>query len=541
MRKKHSLNLRISCFFLALIAITAIGVGTLVYKVNYKISIASSEKHLNRCGKYVDQIVDADMIDNWLANGEDDTYRLTRKDLEGVTKEFELSYLFVYRPVSDENNKIKNEVIYLFDINHEKISSGRMYDLGEHGYDLREYEEFKKVFETGEIQTTTVLSTESGEAMLTSLVPLRLENGEIYGIVGVCRQMGNIYGVATTSSVFLILAFETVIVVFGVLILIYIHRKVIKPVNILSKHMNSFVSGGSEFRFEPVTEIKTRDEIETMAEDFNTMADSILRYTGDLRRITADKERLRTELDVAGNIRSAVSADMSVPAFSDRSDFELYSSLKNTVYNSCSFCNYFMTDEDHLLIVMGESVGKTLPSMLMSMLASTSICAFARVGEEPYKIAYETNNSLCGFERNDIGMTVSALIVSIDLARGEMKYVNAGMPPLIIKRTGEGYAAEEEVIQFNLGEMHGVSFAQKTVRLNQGNVILLTSYGVQEMKDPGGEKFTFARLLNDINDISGKDYALQDMIGGLEGRLDSFRRGTQSELDTTILGFRYLG
>ena len=541
MRKKHRLNMRISCFFLALVVITAIGVGALIYQVNYHVSLSSSGKHLNRCGKYVDQIIDADMIDNWLANGEDETYRLTKKDLEGITKEFELSYLFVYRPVEDDNNNIKNEVVYLFDIDHENISSGKVYALGEHGYELKEYEEFKKVFETGEIQTTTVLSTDSGETMLTSLVPLRLDNGDIYGIVGVCRRIGNINAVAATASVFLILAFEIIIIVFGVLILVYIHRKVIRPVNTLSEHMNSFVSSGSDFRFEPVTEIKTGDEIETMADDFNTMADSILKYTGDLKRITADKERLRTELDVAGKIRSAVSADMSVPAFSDRSDFELFSSLKNTVYNSCSFCNYFMTDKDHLLIVMGESVGKTLPSMLMSMLASTSICAFARVGEEPYRIAYETNNSLCGFERKDIGMTVSALIVEIDLARGELKYVNAGMPPVIIKRTGECYTAEEEVIQFNLGEMHGVSFVQKTIHLNQGNVLFFTSYGVQEMKNPGGEKYTGIRLLSDINDISKRDYTLEDMIGELEVRLDSFRSGMQSELDTTILGFRYLG
>ena len=123
--------------------------------------------------------------------------------------------------------------------------------------------------------------------------------------------------------------------------------------------------------------------------------------------------RLTIGSDVAGSIRSAVSAENTFSAFAERSDFELSASLKNTVYNSCSFCNYFLTDENHLFIVLGESVGKSLPSMLMSMLAATNICALAKMGVEPHKIAYETNNSLCGFERNDIGMTVSALIARL--------------------------------------------------------------------------------------------------------------------------------
>ena len=160
---------------------------------------------------------------------------------------------------------------------------------------------------------------------------------------------------------------------------------------------------------------------------------------------------------------------------------------------------------------------------------------------EPYKAAYEANNSLCSFERNDMSMTVSVLIAEIDLTTGLMKYVNAGMPPILIKHTGEAYIREEEAMQFNLGEMHGVTFEQKTIQLNQGMTLFFTSYGIPEMKNNIGESFTEERLAEEINDIASQNYPLNEMIGELENRLEAFRNGAANLLDTTILGFRYLG
>ena len=175
------------------------------------------------------------------------------------------------------------------------------------------------------------------------------------------------------------------------------------------------------------------------------------------------------------------------------------------------------------------------------MLAATGISAFSRMHAEPYKAAYEANNSLCSFERNDMSMTVSALIAEIDLATGLMKYVNAGMPPILIKRTGESYIREEKSMQFNLGEMHGVTFEQKTLQLNQGMTLFFNSYGIPEMKNKLGESFTEERLADEINDIASSNYPLNEMIYELENRLELFRDGAASVLDTTILGFRYLG
>ena len=534
MKKYSKLSIKIILFFVVLVLIIAAGLGEIVYYMSYNNSRSMYKDRLERFGRYMERILDADIIKDWLENGGDDSYKISVKELEDLCGAFMLHDLYVCRPVNDSS-----EVIYIFDISAEKDE--KSYSLGMKADSPPAYDKLIQSFLTGEPVTTDELNDSHGCDLLTVFVPLRLDSGEVYAVAGVSIEMENIRNIAAGSSVLMVVVIEGVVVLFAAALLLFIQRRVVRPVKKLSQKMDSFVSNGAVSAEKYVPVIRTNDEIEQMTDNFNSMAESIISYTADMKKMTAAQERLRAELDVAGGMRSAISADTSQPAFTEHGEFELSASLKNTVYNSCSFCNYFMTDEDHLYIIIAESVGKKLQSMLVSMLAFNNICALARTGAEPYKTAYETNNALCGIERKSADMTVSALIIEIELSSGVMKYVNAGMPPLIIKLTGEKYEAAHEEMQFNLGEMRGVAFKQNVVRLCQGNTVFLYSYGIPEMRNESGEKLTDKRLLDELNGVAAESYPLREMIDGLEKRLDLFRGERDTELDTTILGFRYFG
>ncbi len=542
MKKYHKLDVKLSYFFLILLLLVAVLIGNLTYLVSYRHTVDYSKHLMRRCGQYVDETIDSGLAQKWLEKGKDDDYILTQKDLEAIKTVFKISYLYVYRPEYDNNGDLSGEVTYLFDLNPEDVDENKQYELGQKSRDIPEFDQVKELMATGSEQYNFNLHTSREGKLMTVLVPLKAHDGSTYAVIGVCFPMENVKNYAVRTTVILVIVFEAVILIFAVILLLFIRKRVIGPVKLLSSRMDSFVSSGNEItRFEPIR-ITTHDELEYMTDNFNSMAESIIQYTKDLQAAAASQERLRAELDVARNLRSAMSAETDYNLFNERKDFELYASLKNTVYNSCSFTNYFLVNENRLFIVMGESVGKTLPSMLMSMLASANIGALAKKGNEPYRIAYDTNNSLCRFESNEISMTVSALMADIDLRSGTMRYVNAGMPPIIIRQPGEAYRCdEEEELHFNLGEMHGVSFQQKSLRLCQGSTLFMTSYGVTEMKNPDGEEFTEKRLSHELNRLSGKYYSLNEMVSMLEKHLDEFRNGTPVLLDTTILGFRYFG
>ena len=329
--------------------------------------------------------------------------------------------------------------------------------------------------------------------------------------------------------------------VFGLAVFIFIKISIVKPVGIISDHMNKFVSDESSLSFTPVTEIHTSDEIQQIADDFNSLAQRTIDYTKNLAAKTSKEERLRVDYDVASQMRKVISSEMSYPAFPERTDFDLCASLNHTKFNKCSFCNYFFTDTNRLVIVVGESLGDSLASMIFSVLSVSYIKCFAIMGFDPYKIASETNNQLCSIEKKDAGLTVGAFIADIDLKNGVMRYVNAGMPPMLIKKPGENFELAKADLPFNLGQMRGVSFEQNTLQLYQGSAVFLTSTGVTEMSDPKGDKYGFDRLLDVMNRITGNVYDLDKAIKELENDLDNFRNDAPVPSDTTILGFRYFG
>ena len=84
MKKYKRLNVEIGAFFLILVVLVAVGMGWLIYHVNYSDSENFSKRQLIKCGKYVDDIVDAEMIDSWLKNVKDDEYLRTESDLKGI-------------------------------------------------------------------------------------------------------------------------------------------------------------------------------------------------------------------------------------------------------------------------------------------------------------------------------------------------------------------------------------------------------------------------------------------------------------------------
>ena len=140
----------------------------------------------------------------------------------------------------------------------------------------------------------------------------------------------------------------------------------------------------------------------------------------------------------------------------------------------------------------------------MSMVAATNMQCYAKMGYEPYRIAAQVSTQINGLKGGEEGISVGALIAQIDLRKGIMKYVNAGMPPLLLKKSGECYECESNSSGLKLGEKGSVSFEQKTVYLCQGYTALFVSWGMTELKNRDGVRYGEDRLLSTLNRISEK-------------------------------------
>ena len=479
-----------------------------------------------------------EFVDDWLENGADEYYDKVCLALAELKDEYLYNDVYIYKAARDENGELINDMTIVFDT---PDSDATQYKLGDHFGASQAFETIKKVYETREAQAFDKTGYNGSRLVIAAFGPVQYSDGSVSAVVGVEASVSNIFLEVLADKHFLLSDAAINFILFAIIIYFFVKHSVVKPVNTISYHMNRFVSSEGSLDFKPITEIHTRDEIEQIADDFNALAQRTIDYTKDLEQKTTEEERLRVDLDVASQIRSVISSEPTYPPFPERRDFDLCASLNYTMYNRCSFCNYFFAAPDHLFIVAGEPLGNSFASMLFSVLAVSYIKSFAKLGFEPYKNAMETNNELCSIEKTDAGLTVGIIIIDIDLKTGVMKYVNAGMPPILIKNPGENYILDKPDKPFSLGQMRGVSFEQNTLRLYQGSTILLTSFGVTGMCAPGGAKYGFERLTSVMNRISGSVYDLDKTIKLLEKDLDDFRDGSSVSQDTMILGFRYFG
>ena len=124
----------------------------------------------------------------------------------------------------------------------------------------------------------------------------------------------------------------------------------------------------------------------------------------NLTSVTAEKERISTELNVATQIQ----ADMLprvFPPFPSRNEFDIYATMAPAKEVGGDFYDFFLTDEDHLCMVMADVSGKGVPAALFMVIAKTLIKNRAQMGDSLFVYtdgvteATDARNELFGTDR----------------------------------------------------------------------------------------------------------------------------------------------
>lgn len=335
-----------------------------------------------------------------------------------------------------------------------------------------------------------------------------------------------------------------IIFVISLLFLKYVEINITSPLELLSKlvkqfaakdHQTASETESREF-LETCQSIHTGDEIEGLSNSFRKMMGDIDNYVVNLATMTAEKERIGAELNVATQIQ----ADMLpriFPAFPERNEFNIFASMDPAKEVGGDFYDFFLVDDNHLAIVIADVSGKGVPAALFMVIAKTLIKNHAQIGECPADIFTNVNEQLC--EGNEAGLFVTSWMAIIDLTSGQMVYVNAGHNPPLIMRKGEDFEYVKGRAGFVLAGMEGIRYKQAETTLYPGDRIYLYTDGVTEATDIHEELYGEDRLLNAINER--KALPVEDMLSGLKTSVYDFFGEADQFDDITMLGLEYLG
>ena len=323
--------------------------------------------------------------------------------------------------------------------------------------------------------------------------------------------------------------------IIGITIIVYIffvRKMVTKPVGKLTAFTQE-ITKTSKFENQHI-EIKTGDEIQSLSESFNFMLVELENYIANLSKVTAEKERIGAELDIAKHIQASM-LPCIFPAFPERKEFDIYATMEPAKEVGGDFYDFFMVDDTHLAIVMADVSGKGVPAALFMVIGKTLIKDHTTPGRDLGKVFTEVNQLLC--ESNSEELFITAFEGVLDLVTGEFVYVNAGHEMPFICKAGGDFEPYKIRAAFVLAGMEGMKYRAGSMMLELGDKIFQYTDGVTEATNLQNELYGMNRLGAILNKV--KNGTPNDILPAVKKDIDEFVGAADQFDDITMLCLEY--
>ena len=375
----------------------------------------------------------------------------------------------------------------------------------------------------------------AGEKLATALVPIRAMDNEVQALVGVDLSVAAVW--ESLMNMYIMLAITIVAITCVGMIIHYrnLDRTLIQPITTLKNGTDELVNNlDSEEAF--VSGIHTGDELEALAHSIEEMDRSLKHYVRENTAITAERERLNTELELAGSIQMDM-LPCDFPPFPERSEFDLYASMNPAKEVGGDFYDFFLVDEDHLALVIADVSGKGIPGALFMMMVKIMVQNCVLAGLSPKQVMEQVNEQIA--ENNSESMFVTVWLGILDIPSGKLTAVNAGHEYPIFKKPGGCYELIKDKHGLAVGTMEGIRYREYEMQFEPGSSLFVYSDGLPEANNRAEELFGMARTVAALNE--NPDLSPEETLCAVERAVDTFVGDAPQFDDLTMLCVAYHG
>lgn len=489
-----------------------------------------------RTARIAASVVDADRMEEYAASG-GATEECTRvyDMLDRICNRSGATFVYVIQPdISDYGH-----ITFLFST----MKAGQGYQHYEFGY-LRETtnddyrRKYQKLYE-GESERELVVRDRGyieTDPHITAMVPLRGEDGKTKAILCVQYQMASII---EERNSFVRKVLITMILVAAAVSLgqvFYLGRRLLHPLQIITKEASRFASE-NEMRDEKLSSvIKNRDEIGQLARAIDQMEEQIQSYVEKITSITAEEEKMRTELSLAARIQLEALPG-TFPAFPDRNEFDIYASMKPAKDVGGDFYDFFLVDDDHLCLVIADVSGKGIPAALFMMVSRTILANIAMMGMSPKEVLEKANEAICANNKEEMFVTVWLGI--LEISTGKVTAANAGHEYPVLKKPDQDFEILIDKHGFVLGGMEEVKYREYEFDMEPGSKLFLYTDGLPEAADNEQNMFGVELMMDALNE--SLNLSTKEILDHMKGRVDGFVGSAPQFDDLTMLCIEYFG
>lgn len=469
--------------------------------------------------------IDGDRIAEYIETGETDKYyeEISRL-LNDMAEDAGLRYLYVVIPQEDG-------LLYVWDAQPEHHARPLL-DLWEYSSDYPR-DAAEAAYEDGTEQFRAYHYKDMDLA--TAISPLKDSKGNTVAIVaadlliprireGIIKALENV-----AAAVFVIMIMAMAMYYFS------IRKRIINPLETLEEAVSGLVDNLDREERVKIN-VHTGDEIETVARSVEEMDEKLRNYIDENSRITAEKERVSTELNLATRIQADMLPSI-FPAFPERPEFNVFASMVPAREVGGDFYDFFFVDHDHLALVMADVSGKGIPAAMFMMMVKSMIQTHAMTEHSPKEVLETVNQLIC--DNNKEGMFITVWLGIVDVKTGRMVAANAGHEYPLFKKPGGEFEILKDRHGFVIGGMEGVKYTEYELQMEPGAKIFVYTDGVPEATDGHLELFGMERTLAAVN--SAADADADDVLCAVEEAVARFVGSAEQFDDMTMLCFEYIG
>ena len=441
------------------------------------------------------------------------------------------------------------DVDYVYQAMFDPETSALVYIADSHPTDFMNPGEWEPVTEktinkflnwNGEGELYDIDNTEKYGWMCTAGYPIRDENGETACFLLVDVSVNSVITKLGQYALQIGLTLLAATLLIAWITTRRMKNHVVKPIDTIAEAAASYVQDKREGAVNTdhfsKLDIHTGDELENLGRIMADMEKSLADHEEEITRITAEKERIGTELHMASRIQYSMMPH-NFPPFPDRKEFDLYATMDPAKEVGGDFYDFFLIDEDHLCLVMADVSGKGIPAALFMMISKVILQSCAMLGISAGEILKKMNDGICS--NNKVEMFITVWVGILEISTGKMTAANAGHEYPVLMRAGEEFRLLKDKHGFVIGGMAGMNYKEYEIQLNPGDKLFVYTDGVPEATDEAKNMFGTERMLAALNEA--KDGTPEQALKSVRQAVDGFVKDEEQFDDLTMLCMEYKG
>ena len=481
-------------------------------------------------------LVNGDHLEAYLRGEETEEYLKTKENLDVYCHKMHVSLIYVilvdtsdygrfvsvFNPV---NNAVDDSDYTEWELGHKRDTTNDEYR-----------QKYRMMYEqTAPYETVYRIKTTDGQhSHITTMVPVIGTDGTTKAILCMQRPIRELHDARRPYLINIAVWTALMCVLTGLFAAIYIRRYFVKPIQNVSDEATRFAKENTKGK--PLGSISRIEEIKNLARSIDTMETDMVNYIGHVTSLTAEKERIGAELELATRIQYAMLPHV-FPPFPDRKEFDLYASMDPAKEVGGDFYDFFLTDGDHLCMVMADVSGKGVPAALFMMASKIILQSCAMLGQSPAEILTKTNQAICS--NNQEQMFITVWVGILEISTGKLTAANAGHEYPMLKRPDGRFELVRDKHGFVIGGMDGMKYKEYTLEMEPGAKLFLYTDGVPEATDENGTLFGADRMLDALNREPDADP--KGILKNVRAAVDEFVKDAEQFDDLTMLCMEYHG